>query len=221
MTLRPLVRPLALAAMLAASGLSHAGLTVYTDQASFLAAVGMSGTDTFDDLAAGASLGSGPLFRSAGGFGYSVSAGPNSDILYGAGTLSDAWLSSNNARDTITFSGFSAGTAAAGGFFFGSDISGNFLQRGIVVVSATDASGAVSQQFKVRAGEGTFFGFVSDTDLTSLSVRVVSGQRNPVWPTINDLTLATAAAVPEPETYAMLLAGLGVVGFVARRRRSA
>jgi hypothetical protein len=26
-------------------------------------------------------------------------------------------------------------------------------------------------------------------------------------------------AVPEPETYAMLLAGLGLVGFAARRRR--
>ena len=26
-------------------------------------------------------------------------------------------------------------------------------------------------------------------------------------------------AVPEPETYAMLLAGLGLMGFVARRRR--
>ncbi|QHI98324.1 PEP-CTERM sorting domain-containing protein [Xylophilus rhododendri] len=28
------------------------------------------------------------------------------------------------------------------------------------------------------------------------------------------------AAVPEPETYAMLLAGLGVMGFVARRRKT-
>ena len=28
-----------------------------------------------------------------------------------------------------------------------------------------------------------------------------------------------AAPVPEPETYAMLLGGLGVIGFVARRRR--
>jgi hypothetical protein len=31
---------------------------------------------------------------------------------------------------------------------------------------------------------------------------------------------ATAVAVPEPETYAMLLAGLGIIGVVARRRRS-
>ena len=31
----------------------------------------------------------------------------------------------------------------------------------------------------------------------------------------------SVAAVPEPETYAMLLAGLGVMGFIARRRNNA
>ena len=30
-----------------------------------------------------------------------------------------------------------------------------------------------------------------------------------------------AALIPEPETYAMLLAGLGLLGFIARRRKTA
>jgi hypothetical protein len=30
----------------------------------------------------------------------------------------------------------------------------------------------------------------------------------------------TATVVPEPETYAMILAGLGVLGFIARRRKA-
>jgi hypothetical protein len=34
------------------------------------------------------------------------------------------------------------------------------------------------------------------------------------------LNITTVAAVPEPETYAMMLAGLGMVGMLARRRRA-
>lgn len=37
----------------------------------------------------------------------------------------------------------------------------------------------------------------------------------------NLLTYSVAAAVPEAETYAMMLAGLGLVGFMVRRRRNA
>jgi hypothetical protein len=33
------------------------------------------------------------------------------------------------------------------------------------------------------------------------------------------LNAIPTTAVPEPETYALMLAGLGVIGFVARRRR--
>jgi hypothetical protein len=74
---------------------AQAALTVYTSQADFDAAVAsmmpaLSGTDSFDDLVAGANLGSGPLSRAAGGIGYSASAGPDSDILFGAGSASDA-----------------------------------------------------------------------------------------------------------------------------------
>ena len=35
----------------------------------------------------------------------------------------------------------------------------------------------------------------------------------------SDFTLISVSAVPEPETYAMLLAGLGLMGFVARRKQ--
>jgi hypothetical protein len=35
---------------------------------------------------------------------------------------------------------------------------------------------------------------------------------------IDNVTFGITAAVPEPETYALMLAGLGLVGFVARRR---
>lgn len=37
---------------------------------------------------------------------------------------------------------------------------------------------------------------------------------------IDNVSLSVTAAVPEPGTYAMLLAGLGAVGFIARRRRA-
>ena len=38
---------------------------------------------------------------------------------------------------------------------------------------------------------------------------------------IDDMVMSNAAAVPEPETYAMLMAGLGLIGFAARRKRTA
>lgn len=47
---------------------------------------------------------------------------------------------------------------------------------------------------------------------------VGNGNKNR-WVEISDVTLV-AAPVPEPETYAMMAAGLGIVGFVARRRRT-
>jgi hypothetical protein len=68
------------AATLFAGAHAQAALTVYTSRTAFDAALGAtparSGTDTFDDLVAGAHLGSGPLARSTGGIAYSASAVP-------------------------------------------------------------------------------------------------------------------------------------------------
>jgi hypothetical protein len=46
----------------------------------------------------------------------------------------------------------------------------------------------------------------------------MSGEWNP---TITELTISPVAAVPEADTYAMLLAGLGLVGYMAGKRRKA
>jgi hypothetical protein len=48
---------------------------------------------------------------------------------------------------------------------------------------------------------------------------LLEGRSNALY--IDDIQLAlTAAPVPEPETYALLIAGLGIVGAVTRRRRA-
>ena len=57
-----------------------------------------------------------------------------------------------------------------------------------------------------------FVGFTSGTGASNANHDVLS------W-TLEDHFAPIAAGIPEPETYAMLLAGLGLLGFIARRRK--
>ncbi|RZS58185.1 putative secreted protein with PEP-CTERM sorting signal [Sphaerotilus mobilis] len=78
----------------------------------------------------------------------------------------------------------------------------------------------------------TFFGFpvlgnltnfsASFTGLTAgtYSVRLLDSNNLTNNPVASTNFSATVTAVPEPETYAMLLAGLGVVGALSRRRKA-
>jgi hypothetical protein len=202
---------LALAALLCSAISAQAQITIYTDQAAFLAAVTNAATDTFDDLPM--SPLPTPLARMAGMYSYSASAGPAS-IFFPAGIGTDRWLSTAVSSDSITFSGFSPGVYALGGFFFGSDADGQFTPGSTLTLTAL--SGATETVTLNDPMTSSFLGFTSNAPLVSL---VLSAAQNgtAVWPTANDLTLA----VPEPGAYGMLLAGLGVVGFAARRRRAA
>ena len=207
------LRPVVIAAALFAAGAAQASVDLYGDEASFLAAITNYGTDTFEDLAPGTGY-AGPLLRAAGSVGYTVSTAPTSPILYGAGDAGNVWLSSNNYADFIIFEGFSQPVYAVGAYAFGSDVSGAYKSGGLTAARVTTAEGT-TVDYTFRAGVDNYFGFVSTSAITMFEVKVFSSANNTVWPTVDNLTVA---AVPEPGTYAMLLAGLAAVGFMARRR---
>jgi hypothetical protein len=211
-TKKVLFKSLAIAGLVAATGASQAAITVYTSLSAFTAAVLTSGTDTFQGFSVSGST-AGPINRSAGSFSYSANTDPG-EIFYGAGTTENPSLSTNTANDSILFNLADSGANAFGGNFFGSDMNGA-LVIGDMTISVTDANGTTTRTV-MGVTSSSFLGFVSSTGaITAATVLAIQPLTGFMWPTVDNLVLA---AVPEPSTYAMLLAGLGLVGFMARRR---
>jgi hypothetical protein len=199
------LKPLCLAAMLCAATGAQADITVYTNEASFLAAVSAPGVDTFDDLSV-APYGD-VVYRTAGAYHYQAYSATG---IWGAGGPTDFWLSNNTRYNPIVFSQFSGGVSAFGGNFFASDVAGQFVPDGTVVLTAVD--GGTLTYDLAGATTTSFLGFVSTAPLSSVTLGTDGG---PYWPTANNVVLA----VPEPGTYGMMLAGLALLGVAARRRR--
>ena len=115
------------ATLMLAAGASQAAITVYTDQAAFLAAVSAPGVDTYLGFSITGSTPS-PINRAAGPYNYTGTVTTTS--FFGAGTVADPWLSTNTATDTITFNAFPPEVFAAGGLFFRRNVSGAASRAG-------------------------------------------------------------------------------------------
>jgi len=106
--------------------------------------------------------------------------------------------------DVLTFAGLAAGT-----YDFTLTLSGQYTTLTSItlngVVGTIYAGGKVL--FADVVGTGTTPFVLTLVGTTSKSSATYSGE-------------LSVTAVPEPETYALMLAGLGAVAFVARRRKS-
>ena len=148
-----------------------------------------------------------------------------------AASVSNAWA----LGGPLTFVGNTAS--------FSTSVSGTFTDVWTFSVAAPGASAAASAtniSFSGAGGISSFAGILASVPLSSSSVptppvvvNVLSGFTGVLAAGSYNLTVSGNAGagasyggnvvltpIPEPETYALMLAGLGVVGFVAARRRN-
>jgi hypothetical protein len=216
--------PTALAILLASFGSAEAAIAVYKTQASYLAAISAPGFDNFNDLDPADTLAT-PQSRVAGAYSYTASTAPAEEFFPSGTQGGDVWLSTTLRKNSITFDAFSSNVRGVGGFFFRTDSNGLLTSEPARInFSATDASETVLDKLD-DSTLTSFLGFVTTGAFTSLKLWVgdegvgVDG----VWASVNDLTLgaeAVAPPIPEPETYALMLGGLALMGALVRRRKA-
>ena len=191
---------------------TFAGVVVYTDQASFLAATAPgSYLETFDSLATGV----GPASIGFSDLGFSYTAVASFDFSFPftipLGDPNDVILGTNFSDASITFSFTSGNVTAVGGYFFTTDFFGTPVATDLLV--STDQT--LAQTLSPTLGALTFLGFTSDIPFISLTI-TSTDPGNDIFLVANDLIVG--AAVPEPSTLALAGTG-GVFGLVIGWRR--
>ncbi|MFN0184499.1 MAG: PEP-CTERM sorting domain-containing protein [Aquabacterium sp.] len=124
---------------------------------------------------------------------------------------------SNTSDWTAPTTFLAAVSSAASGFgnaTFGV-LTNTGLAAGMTAIEVAP-SADFAQYTGARAGEASFGAYLPLVNASSAWSSVQGGDQSQVLP---DMTAFSVVAVPEPQTYALLLAGLGAIGMVVGRRQ--
>jgi hypothetical protein len=177
------------------------GFQVWNSGSSIIAAGTVIRFSSVNTIARSASIG---IFSAAGG---SLDLSATADTLYAyQGTAANAPTSFLSAMSSGTFGN------AADGYLTGTGLS---IGMGAVQLqSSTD----YAEYTGARSGLTSFAAYKS---AVGNAANWTMGGNGSFAATVPNTTNFSVTAVPEPETYALLLAGLGLIGAVVRRRNAA
>lgn len=194
---------------------SHAA--TYTDRATFESAINVSYTETFQSFSGTGSI-AGPVAMPTG----LIVSSPSEDLFtVGVGQSSNPTEAIGSNYPPKDFLSFNLGGNYSA---FGADLFQNFgggdQSSFAVTYELSFFNGATllsTINGLVAPNVGSFIGYTSDVGSFN---RVQIFSLADSYEVADNVTVGTVTAVPEPETYAMLLAGLGLMGAVARSRKT-
>jgi hypothetical protein len=213
---------LAAAAVIAAASPAFAAVTAFTDRGSFNAAAGALATETFNSVVADRSFNN----KTIAFQGFTVRG---DDPLGQAG--GNNYIDVTPLNNALSPPNFSVdGTTLLNAVVFPNSTSVTFtFSRAITAVGFdTRRMQNLPTLMQISVGGETFIpgvlplflGYVSDTPFTTLTFSGQAGAEFGDSFSIDNFSFS-ANAVPEPASWAMLIAGFGLVGAAARRRRTA
>jgi hypothetical protein len=219
-------------ALVAASASANAAVTSFNDLASFSAATGSLNLETFNDFQAETSFHTTALSLGGGafqvhGFGANLSSRNFIDLppaqFIDFDVDGTTIMNSFVAPDTPVFPGPTIAPATGFEFTFGAPINAfgfdfaamqnSPAQQTQIVTAGTTLTPPVQNGNRIG-----FYGFVSNTPFTTIRFIGLAndgfGIDNVRW------SNAVTPAVPEPETWLMLIGGFGMAGTAIRRQRA-